>query len=107
MHRAPLIAKTDDIEVLYFDSHLTGDSSFAGLLIYSGVVCVRTIARPPGAVFEFVCPAEDWKIYEEEWNSGPVAVADAKAYASALMMIYNYRSSARKSPSGEFIARRL
>jgi hypothetical protein len=56
------INPVDGLEGLYFDSHFTGDSSFAGLLVYSGVPCVRTIARPPGAVFEFVCPAEDWNV---------------------------------------------
>jgi hypothetical protein len=68
----PAIVSTDGLEGPYFDSHLTEDSSFAGLLVYSGIPCVRTISRP-GAVFEFVCPEEDWKIWVEEWTSGPVS----------------------------------
>jgi hypothetical protein len=43
------VANIDDLEGLYFDSHFTGDTAFAALLVHSGFPCVRTIARGQGA----------------------------------------------------------
>ena len=43
------VAGVDDLEGLCFDSHITGDTAFAVLLVYTGFPCVRTIARGQGA----------------------------------------------------------